>query len=131
MNSNEEQQFAYRIRQILNKGTDTLAPEVVARLLISRRKAMNPMLQEAAVTRLSLAGMDGWTLNLRPLTRILAMALALSVGGIGSYYWNQFSEAAENEEVDSALLSDELPPDAYVDSGFKTWLQRASDSSQQ
>jgi hypothetical protein len=49
---------------------------------------------------------------------------------VGTYYWNHFEQAAENEEVDSALLSDDLPPAAYLDKGFQAWLERSSPASQ-
>ena len=61
--------------------------------------------------------------------RIAAMTLALSLGVVGTYYWNQFEQAAENEEIDSELLSDELPPEIYTDSGFHSWLERSRSSS--
>ena len=63
--------------------------------------------------------------------RNLLAVMALSVGVIGTYYWNAFEQAQENEEIDSALLADELPPSAYLDRGFQAWLERASDSSSQ
>jgi hypothetical protein len=31
-------------------------------------------------------------------------------------------KAAENEEIDSALLADDLPINAYLDKGFQAWL---------
>jgi hypothetical protein len=63
--------------------------------------------------------------------RMLLAVLALSVGATGTYYWNAFEQAREYEEIDSALLADELPPSAYLDRGFHAWLERASDSSSQ
>jgi hypothetical protein len=50
---------------------------------------------------------------------------------MGTYYWNAFEQVQENEEIDSALLADELPPSAYLDRGFHAWLERTSDSSSQ
>lgn len=128
MNSNEEVQFAYRIRQTLNEGSDLIEPRVLARLHSARREAVNSA--EAAVSvRFSLAGSSAWISEATIGLRALVMVLALSIGGIGTYYWNQFAEATENEEIDSALLADELPPAAYVDTGFKAWLDGASESS--
>jgi hypothetical protein len=63
--------------------------------------------------------------------RSLLAVLALIVGATGTYYWNAFEQAREYEEIDSALLADELPPSAYLDRGFQAWLERASDSSSQ
>jgi hypothetical protein len=63
--------------------------------------------------------------------RKLLAIVALSVGAMGTYYWDAYEESQEYEEVDSALLADELPPSAYLDRGFHAWLERASDSSSQ
>ena len=35
----------------------------------------------------------------------------------------EMQRMAELEEVDSALLSDDLPIDAYLDQGFDAWVQ--------
>jgi hypothetical protein len=61
----------------------------------------------------------------------LIAAMALVIGATGTYYWNAYEQAQEYEEIDSALLADELPPSAYLDRGFHAWLERASDSSSQ
>jgi Na+-translocating ferredoxin:NAD+ oxidoreductase RnfE subunit len=66
-----------------------------------------------------------------PSARSLLAVMALSVGIMGTYYWNAFQQSQEFEEIDSALLADELPPSAYLDRGFHVWLERASDSSSQ
>jgi hypothetical protein len=63
--------------------------------------------------------------------RSLLAVIALTIGATGTYYWNAFEQAREYEEIDSALLVDDLPPSAYLDRGFHAWLERASDSSSQ
>ena len=47
-----------------------------------------------------------------------------------TYYWNELETADENAEVDSALLADELPIDAYTDQGFTAWQERSGQDSQ-
>ena len=131
MNNNDEQQFAYRVRQVLNEGSDSLAPRISARLQAARRRAVDASAGRMTLIRLSLVGNTDWTEGARVGVRTLVMALALSFGAISTYYWHQFNEAAENAELDSALLADDLPPDAYMDTGFKIWLERVSDASPQ
>jgi hypothetical protein len=63
--------------------------------------------------------------------KTLLMVLALSVGTIGTYYWNGDEQAHERDEIDSALLTDELPPTAYLDLGFQAWLKPSVDLSSQ
>jgi hypothetical protein len=81
---------------------------------------------------LRIAGIgQNFELSLFSHARSLLADMALCVGATGTYYWNAFEQAREYEEIDSALLADELPPSAYLDRGFHAWLERASDSSSQ
>jgi hypothetical protein len=127
---NEDTEFGYKARQILNQGVDDLDRAVADRLHGARQIALN--CQKAPVAGLRLAGI-GRDLEFSVLAnaRSLVAVLALIVGATGTYYWNAFEQAQEYEEIDSALLADELPPSAYLDRGFQAWLERASDSSSQ
>lgn len=127
---NEDTEFGYKARQILNQGLDTLDRGVADRLHTARQAAVNS--QRMPVRGLRLAGI-GHSVELAFFSnaRNLVAVMALSVGAIGTYYWNAFEQAQEFEEIDSALLADELPPSAYLDRGFHAWLERASDSSSQ
>jgi hypothetical protein len=126
----DDTEFGYKARQILNQGVDTLDGRVTARLHQARQIALNG--QRAPVVGLRLAGI-GRTLELAFFSnaRNLLAVMALSVGAMGTYYWNAFEQAQEYEEIDSALLAGDLPPSAYLDRGFHAWLERASDSSSQ
>ena len=127
---NEDTEFGYKARQILNQGVDTLDRKVAERLHQARQAALN--LQRVPVGGLRMAGI-GHTLEIAFFSnaRNLAAVMALSVGAMGTYYWNAFEQAQEYEEIDSALLAGDLPPSAYLDRGFHAWLERASDSSSQ
>jgi len=125
---NEDTEFGYKARQILNQGLNTLGRGVAGRLHQARQAALNS--QRVSVRGLRLAGV-GHTMELAFFSsaRSLLAVMALSVGVVGTYYWNAFEQAREYEEIDSALLADELPPSAYLDRGFHVWLESASDSS--
>lgn len=127
---NQDTEFGYKTRQILNKGVDTLERKVAIRLQEARQNALNR--QRVPVRGLRLAGI-GHSVELAvfPYARSLIAAMALVIGATGTYYWNAYEQAQEYEEIDSALLADELPPSAYLDRGFHAWLERASDSSSQ
>jgi len=115
-----EMQFGHRIRQILNQGI-TVRPEVAARLEQARARALAAQRPEPAPV-LAWAGNAGsWGgLALRVL-----LPLALLVGsGAAIYTWQQNQRAAEVEEIDSLLLTDDLPIDAYLDRGFQNWLKK-------
>jgi hypothetical protein len=119
---NEENRVAHRIATHLDRGLSDFPPELGAKLHAARRNALDHQLTE--VRGLSLAGIgrtvsDLWSQHSRlafaTLTAVFLLAAAdtLRDNVIGS----------ELEEVDSALLSDDLPIDAYLDHGFDRWLK--------
>lgn len=123
---NDDTEFGYKVRQVLNQGTGRLNRKIGDRLHEARQAALG---RYQPVSQLGLAGIGQATGNVvYPHLRTVAAVLALTVGAVGSYYWNMFQQAADNEDIDSALLSDELPPSAYLDRGFQAWLERASPS---
>ncbi|HEX8987757.1 MAG TPA: DUF3619 family protein [Rhodocyclaceae bacterium] len=127
--STEELKVARKVRHTLDRGTAALDPGVLARLQEGRRKALDR--QRVAVGGLSLAGIGNFaSFRLPAYARTTVAAFALLAGVVGTYYWNSFEQAAENAEIDSALLSDELPPAAYLDKGFQAWLERTPQSPQ-
>ena len=67
-----------------------------------------------------------WRASSRTASHKLGFAamLALLLGVSMAYVWNGYSQASENEEIDSALLADDLPPSAYLDKGFQAWLEK-------
>lgn len=122
-----EMQFGHRIRQLLTQGTK-VRPDVAKRLAAGRMRALEH--QRAEVAGLAWAdniagrigGWGGFAL------RVL-LPIALLVGsGAALYGWQQNRLAAEVEEIDAQLLTDDLPIDAYLDRGFQNWLKkRAAD----
>ena len=129
---NPEQQFARQLCLALEAGTRELDPAITERLRAARERALSrqpvaachPQIVGAGGTAM-VSGDDGDNHPLRLLLAILALLL-----GVGfAYYWNSYSEADINEEIDSALLADELPPKAYLDPGFQTWLSHYAQDS--
>lgn len=127
--STEELRVAHKVRHILDQGAGDLDRRVLDRLHKGRQEALSR--QRVTVAGLSFAGLGHFaTSRLPAYVRTLVAAFALLAGVVFTYYWNSFEQAAENAEVDSALLSDELPPAAYLDKGFQAWLERSSQSRQ-
>jgi len=124
---NNEAELGYKTRQILNQGTDGLDGRVAARLHRIRQAALDRQRRPFQLLRLAgTAPLMGFDLGRQ--ARSLVAVLALATGAAGAYYWNAFSQVQEFEEIDSALLADELPPSAYLDKGFHAWLDRGSES---
>ena len=123
-----------KIRQALEQGSLSLDASIITRLELARNKALEQ--QKIAVPELRIAGAFanlGGRIGdvLLPNTRMLVAMVALTFGLVGTYYWSAFEQADENEEVDSALLADDLPVDSYTDQGFEAWLEHSKQSSAQ
>jgi hypothetical protein len=112
-----------QLRQILNQGIK-VRPEVEARLQKAREQALARQRPEPAPALAwadNVVGDVGWGgLALRVL---LPLAL-LVASGAALYTWEQNQRATELEEIDSQLLTDDLPIDAYLDRGFQNWLKK-------
>lgn len=125
---NEELQFAHKVRHVLYQGTDTLDGSVAARLHAARTAALDRQRKPAAL--LSLAGLGHLTVDFfRSSLAPTVLAFALVIGTVGALYVDENIRSDETEELDSALLSDELPINAYLDDGFQAWVDSASPSS--
>jgi hypothetical protein len=128
-----EEQFSRHVCRVLDRGTRELDPMIVERLRATRERALAH--QSSAVEATTILGAGSTAIQLggddqnHPLrTFFLILALLLGVGI--AYYWNGFDQATEYEEIDSALLADELPPNAYLDRGFQAWLEKRSPDGQ-
>ncbi len=130
---NEDIEFIYKIRQLLNQGTVALDASALVRLHQARQIALNQQrLTTSNVDLTLLVSVGNWVeRQIYNQARSLVIVVALGIGTIGTYYWNGAQQAQEREEIDSALLTDELPPSAYLDPGFQAWLEPASYSSSQ
>ena len=127
-----EEQFARQICRALDRGTQELDHGIVERLRATRERALQR--QDFLVASPAIVGAGGTAIfggndEKHPLRTLFAI-LALLVGVSLSYYWNGFNQASENEAIDSALLADDLPPNAYLDQGFQAWLEKDSPAGQ-
>lgn len=123
MNEQHEQQFGNKVRHLLNQGLE-LDPAKGDRLRAAREQALArqrpepvPALRWADNV---LGSFDGWRgLSTRVLLPLAVLVLAVS----GIYTWQDKRRVAELVEIDSQLLTDDLPIDAYLDRGFQNWLK--------
>lgn len=123
-----EQRIAHRLRQALNRSAQDIPPATARRLEAARHLALSH--QKQAAPALALAGGHG-SVHLGggiPYLKQILAVLALLTGMYIAFYWQSHQYITELEEVDSALLADDLPPEAYLDQGFSEWL---NDNSEQ
>ena len=122
-----EQQITYRIKQLLNRGLDLDAGKL-ARLKAAREAALARQRGGSRVPVLAWAdnviGKSGGPSALIP--RVLLPMAVLILGLIAVNQWRDSQLAAEIEEIDAAVLTSDLPIDAYLDKGFDAWLKRSS-----
>jgi hypothetical protein len=133
-----EIKFTNKIRQALNEGArlhGDRGAHVAERLRAARERAIErrriARVPSLAWTRGmagsaggSMAGGFGGTGGFS-LRMLVATALLLS-GLFAIYSGQQDQQAAEVEELDAQLLTDDLPIDAYLDRGFEAWLKKVS-----
>lgn len=126
---NEDRQ-ASRIRQALNHSLKDIPPaagrrlEAARHLALARQKQTKPELVFAGQT-----GPHGFRFGAEhPYLRQILAVLALLLGMWISFYWHSTQYIGELEEVDSALLADDLPPEAFLDDDFLEWLKKDDDS---
>lgn len=127
----QERQTAYRIRSLLNEGSENIAPNHAARLRDARQFALSRQKTEQLKlgflpTRqaIFLLGNFTWLSRLSTLFIMLLMGVTLYIG-LG---WQQQHRSEEFAEFDIAMLIDDLPPGAYADHGFEVFLNNGNES---
>jgi hypothetical protein len=131
----EDQDFAKKITTYLDHGTANLKAGIAYRLQAARHEALARLADPQRVTGLDLAGAHNgggsgtlaggrsfWT------SGRLWIGIALIVAaGFGFQQWQAYQQLNDLEETDAAILSSDLPIDAYLDRGFQNWLKRTGD----
>ena len=135
------ERFALRVTARLSSGTEALPYDISERLRASRmqalakRKVTVPVRRTApaavvvnagSTATLGRGGEGGrWWNALVSAVPLLALVVGLVVIDIAQ------DERAANDvaEVDAALLTDDLPPDAYSDPGFVQFLKTSAQSN--
>ena len=131
-----EQHLALTISKTLDSGLQ-LRPETAARLKIARERALerHGMARRgaAAVT----AGRDATARLGRiggPWAQVGLSVACLLAALVGVHYWHETHQATlaaaqltqELVEVDTQVLTGDLPIKAYLDEDFQTWLKQSS-----
>ena len=126
----DQQRFGNRIRHLLNQGLE-LDAGARERLRAARERALEAQRAEPVpLVRWAdnvFGTFEGWRgVSTRVLLPVAVLVLAVS----GIYTWQEKRRMAELVDIDSQLLSDDLPIDAYLDRNFQNWLKsqgRAAD----
>lgn len=120
-----ERKFGYQIKQQLDQALD-LEPATLKRLNAARGQALAR--QRVTEPAFALAWVDAVVgrLSGNPASAGIALAgAALILALVGIQYWQRSPTVEEIEEIDAALLTSDLPINAYLDKSFDTWLKRS------
>ncbi len=131
---NNQDEFAFRVRQALNEGAERLDYRTVLRLeqargaALARQRRAGPATVRLPALQLATAGTPppygghglwtwlrgaGWA----------APLIALAVGFVAIGQWQQQREIERLAALDFAVLLDEAPLEAYADRSFGVLLQ--------
>ncbi|GAC1354358.1 MAG: hypothetical protein NVSMB34_05980 [Variovorax sp.] len=129
-----EDRFGRRLAARLSVGNQELPHDIGERLRVARAQAvamrkLPPQLRAASTVvvqsgHTAMLGGSWWTRigSVVPLIALVAGLITISV-------MQDDARATELAEVDSALLTGDLPPAAYIDPGFAQFLKAKADSA--
>ena len=124
-------EFGRASAALLSQGAQSLPASIKDRLYEARKKALAVRKPEKVrIKSPVLAGTSGnWAGNFKSSSNLwdtlgwAAPLVVLAFGLIGIAQWQNESRINDIAEVDAALLTDDVPPDAYADSGFMAFLK--------
>jgi hypothetical protein len=122
-----ESEIAKKITSYLDHGTAGLKAGTAYKLQRARQAALDRLSALQHAPELALAGAGGSFGRRRLLADArLWVSVLLLVGAMVSYqYWQTNQQQHDIEEIDAAILSSDLPIEAYLDRGFQAWLKRS------
>lgn len=135
LNEAKDIEFAYKVRRALNESAENIPESTLNRLSNARKIALSRKKQESSIAIFAskeiLAGNSGFSFQgpnswFGKLGVALPM-LVLIVGLFGIYEYEQKQRINDLADIDAAVLVDELPPDAYLDTGFTAYLNKAEE----
>jgi hypothetical protein len=128
LTESQADQFGRNSIALLSEGAQILPAKIKERLYAARMKALSVRKAEKVlVQKPVLAGFTGnWSFGSHGRWESLgwiAPLVVLVFGLMAIAQWQNDSRINDIAEVDAALLSDDVPPDAYADSGFLAFLK--------
>jgi len=122
----QEQETAKIITTLLDRGVSSLDEETLDRLAAARNKAVAAMPQRALGAEREFAGIGKFVAAYFHEHRLQASMLVLLGMLLGIFILLQGIQIHEPVGTDALLLASDLPPEAYADKGFDTWLKQSS-----
>jgi hypothetical protein len=131
----EQDRIGSAVRECLDGSTAQLPSRITDRLYLARLAAMAarkhefvPQLERVLRPQLALnqGGHSSQPSSNWSRLSWFAPFIVLAMGLLAIAEWQQDARINDIAAVDIALLSDDVPPDAYMDSGFLAFLKLSS-----
>jgi hypothetical protein len=116
-----ENKQAKEIINLLDKDLANIDPLTASKLKYAREKALSQMPENATFNHRGVLYLLGTHTHQQKL-RLMLIGLLLILGVFLMVYQN----AQDDRQSDAYLLGSELPPEAYLNEGFDTWLSENS-----
>ncbi len=117
-----EKEFAGRLKPWLERGATQVGELQATRLKAARLRAMDAYREPVQVLGLAVSHGTLQTLHYSVLQRallFLPLVILLATLAIKS------TGEMDLGELDAQLLTQELPPDAFIDKDFRSWLHKS------
>jgi hypothetical protein len=126
--------FAKKITTYLDHGAADLKAGTAYRLQLARAEALARLADPHRAAELRVAGAHagggsgtaGGNRSFWASGRLWIGIALIAAAGFGYQQWQAYRQLNDIEETDAAILSSDLPIDAYLDRGFHNWLKHAS-----
>lgn len=129
---NDELEIARKITAYLDRGAAEIRPGMAYRLQVARRDALAALADPERAAELALGGAGGRgdTPGRRHIladARVWVGVLLIVGAALYFQYWQSVQQVRDIEETDAAILTSDLPIEAYLDRGFPAWLKHPED----
>ena len=120
-----EQDFGRAIAKKLNAGLNDLPAAQTSKLNQSRHRAMAAYREPISILGLVTVGGPsanskfGWLLKPMILVPVAVIAIAIMSANI----WQEELQSDQGDSIDAAILSQELPIQAFLDNDMETWIK--------
>lgn len=125
-----DNELARKIARLLDDEAARLEPAAVERLAAARKAALAQYREQpSSVWGPAFAGKVGSSVrhsNERRRSALRLIVLATTVVGALAVSLTWQAKKPSIADIDAALLTDDLPINAYLDKGFDLWIKRVS-----
>jgi hypothetical protein len=127
-----EREIAKKITAYLDRGAAELKSGSTYRLQVARREALAAFAEPERAAELTLAGTghagSAGKRHILADARIWIGVLLIVGAALYFQYWQSLQQVRDLEETDAAILTSDLPIEAYLDRGFPAWLKHSTDN---